>query len=154
MEISRVSIVPLVMFGWVGCLPINHWSSRCLYSRFWPRWVVNYKSFWVDCFTRLIIPSNDDKNQPPPWCTNLNSSLEQTVRSHSWPLLGRLRMHNLSMTWIFLDTAKIIWNQSEAILWSKMHIFKRTFHNLRVLPHLCPAHDFQLLMRAFKWGTI
>ena len=60
MEISRVSIVPLVMFGWVGCLPINHLSSRS--PAFWPRWVVNYKSFWVDCFTRLIIPSNDDKN--------------------------------------------------------------------------------------------
>ena len=41
-----------------------------------------------------------------------------------------------------------------AHLWSKMVIFKRVFHNHRVLPHLCPSQKFWPLMRAFNWGTI
>ena len=41
-----------------------------------------------------------------------------------------------------------------AILWSKMVIFKRAFHKLRVLSHLCPPQKFWQLMRALKWGTI
>ena len=52
------------------------------------------------------------------------------------------------------STAKIIWNQSEAILWGKMLIFKRAFYKLRLLPQLCPPQNFWLLMRAFKWGTM
>ena len=39
-------------------------------------------------------------------------------------------------------------------LWSKLLIFKRAFHRLRVLPHLCPPHSFWPLLRAFKWGTV
>ena len=39
-------------------------------------------------------------------------------------------------------TVRSKWNQSLAKLWSKMLIFKRVFHNLRVLPQLFPAHKF------------
>ena len=53
----------------------------------------------------------------------------------------------------FQDTAVLRINQSEAILWSKMLILKRAFHNLRVLPHLCLPQNFWQLMRALKWGT-
>ena len=52
------------------------------------------------------------------------------------------------------NTAKIRWNQSEVILWSKMLIFKRAFHKLRLLPQLCPPQIFWPPMRGFKWGTI
>ena len=37
--------------------------------------------------------------------------------------------------------------------WSKMLIFKREFHKVRVLPHFCQPHSFWPLLRAFKWGT-
>ena len=39
-------------------------------------------------------------------------------------------------------------------LWSKMLIFKREFHKVRVLPHFCPPHSFWPLLRAFKWGAV
>ena len=35
------------------------------------------------------------------------------------------------------NTAKIRSNGTEAVLWSKMPIFKRAYHKLSVLPHLC-----------------
>ena len=44
------------------------------------------------------------------------------------------------------------WDQRFAILWSKMLIFERAFHKLRVLPHFCPPQNFWPLMIAFKWG--
>ena len=47
-------------------------------------------------------------------------------------------------------TVMRLWLWSEAILWSKMLIFKRAFHKLRVLPHLCPPQKFWPLIRAFK----
>ena len=53
-----------------------------------------------------------------------------------------------------VDTVRSKWNHSEAILWSKMLIFKRVFHKLIVLPHLCPPQKFWPLIRAFKWYTI
>ena len=59
-----------------------------------------------------------------------------------------------SKSCIFLYTAMRLWLWSEAILWSKMLIFKRAFHKLRVLPNLCPPQNFWPLIRAFKWVTI
>ena len=41
-----------------------------------------------------------------------------------------------------------------AHLWSKMLIFKRAFHKLRVLPHLLQPQNFRPLIRALDWGTI
>ena len=37
---------------------------------------------------------------------------------------------------------KIRINGTEAVLWSKMPIFKRAYHNLIALPHLCQSHSF------------
>ena len=54
----------------------------------------------------------------------------------------------------FKCTVKIKSNGTDVTLWSKMLIFKRTFHNLKVLTHLYPAHNFYPLIRALKWGTI
>ena len=53
-----------------------------------------------------------------------------------------------------LCTVRSEWKWSEAILWSKMLIYKRAFHKLRVLPDLCSPQKFWQLMRALKWGTI
>ena len=39
-------------------------------------------------------------------------------------------------------------------LWSKMLIFKREFHKLRVLPYLCWPQTFLQLLRAFKCGNM
>ena len=52
------------------------------------------------------------------------------------------------------NTALLRINQSEAVLWSKIRIFKRAFHSLRILPQLCLPQNFWQLMRASKWGTL
>ena len=51
-------------------------------------------------------------------------------------------------------TVRSKWKWSEAILWSKMMIFKKAFHKLRVLPHLLQPQNFWPLIRALEWGTI
>ena len=51
-------------------------------------------------------------------------------------------------------TVKIKSNGTEAVLWNKMLIFKMVFHSPKVLLYLCPAHNFQPLLRAFNWDTI
>ena len=43
---------------------------------------------------------------------------------------------------------------SFATLWSKMLIFTRAFHKLRVLLHIYPTQNFWPLLRALKWGTV
>ena len=45
-------------------------------------------------------------------------------------------------------------NRCDRDIWSKILIFKRAFHKLRILPHLCPPHKLWQLMRALKWGTL
>ena len=78
---------------------------------------------------------------------------EQCV--HPYSVIGRgLSVSFIEKYSLFLQyTAKIRINGTKAVLWSKMPIFNKKYHNLLVLSHLCPPYSFLPLIRAFKWGT-
>ena len=51
-------------------------------------------------------------------------------------------------------TVSVRSNRTEAVLWSKMPIFKSAYHTLKILSHLCPTKILWPLIRAFNWGII
>ena len=76
---------------------------------------------------------------------NSNGKAVKTIKMFFWK----------SAMWYIMSmsVAMRLWLWSEPILWCKMLILKRAFHNLRVLPDLCPPQKFWQLIRALKWGT-
>ena len=65
---------------------------------------------------------------------------------------------NFGVFWqkIYLSTytVSVRSNRTDTTLWSKMPIFKRPYHTLKMLPHLYSTQIFQSLIRALNWGSI
>ena len=78
----------------------------------------------------------------------------RTYGSGAYSWTGKLAQDLKKSMTAKIYTITSFWSWTIPNLWSKMLIFTRAFHKLRVLLHLCPTQNFWPLLRALKWGTI